>query len=47
MLIAKSNKHKLSLDLIKANENDECVIATLNALMRSLIEREIGSNLFQ
>jgi hypothetical protein len=37
MAITKSNKHKLSLDYDKPNEKGECKLATLYALMRSLI----------
>jgi len=37
MTITKSNKHKLSLDQDKPNEKGGCTLATLYALMRSLI----------
>jgi hypothetical protein len=37
MAIMKSNKHKLSLDQDKPNEKGGCTLATLYALMRSLI----------
>jgi hypothetical protein len=37
MIITKSNKHKLSLDLVKANKNGGCTLASLNALMKSVI----------
>ena len=37
MAITKSNKHKLSLDQDKPNEKVECTLATLYALMMSLI----------
>jgi hypothetical protein len=37
MPIIKSNKHKLSLDLNKPNEEDGCTLAIPLALMESLI----------
>jgi hypothetical protein len=37
MPITKSNKHKLSLDHDKRNEEGGCTLATLYALIRSLI----------
>ena len=37
MVITKSNKHKLSLDHDKPNEKGGCTLATLLALMRTLI----------
>ena len=39
MAITKSNKPELSLDPNKPNEMSGCTLATLNALMRSLILR--------
>jgi len=37
MSITKTNKHKLSLDLNKPNEEGWCTLATPYALMESLI----------
>jgi hypothetical protein len=37
MLITKSNKDKLSLDLSKANDIGGCTLSTLDELTRSLI----------
>ena len=44
MPITKSNKHELSLDSTKPNEMSGCTLATLKALMRSLILRLSNHN---
>jgi hypothetical protein len=37
MSVTKNNKHKLLLDLMEPNKNNGCTLATLNALIMSLV----------